>query len=72
MIKEKRKEKGLTQSKLAKRMGISKGYLSKLEKYPLTCNPNVNLIINLSKELEVHPVKIFMFFAKNKFSTDKN
>ena len=72
MIKERREEKGLTQSKLAKRLGISKGYLSKLEKHPLICNPNVNLIIKLSKELNVHHVKIFLFFTKNKFPADKN
>ncbi|MCE5222036.1 MAG: helix-turn-helix transcriptional regulator [Clostridium sp.] len=72
MIKEKRKEKGLTQSKLAEKLGISKGYLSKLEKHPFICNPNVNLIIKLLKELEIHPIKIFIFFTKNKFCTYKN
>lgn len=72
MVKEKRKEKGLTQSKLAKNLGISKGYLSKLEKHPNICNPNINLILKLSKELDVHPVKIFLFFIKKKFPTDKS
>jgi len=72
MIKEKRREKGLTQSKLAKNLGITKGYLSKLENHPDFCNPNVNLLLKLSKELEIHPIKIFLFFIKNRITTDKN
>jgi transcriptional regulator with XRE-family HTH domain len=72
MLREKRKEKGLTQSKLAKKIGISKGYLSKLEKYPHVCNPNVNFILKLSKELDVSPLKIFSFFIEKKLTTNKN
>jgi transcriptional regulator with XRE-family HTH domain len=72
MVKEKRKEKGLTQSKLAKNLGITKGYLSKLETHPDLCNPNVNLLLKLSKELDIHPVKIFLFFIKKKLPTDKS
>lgn len=66
MIKEKRQEKRITQSKLAKNLGISKGYLSKLEKHPSLCNPNVNLILKLSKELTIDPVNIFLYFIREK------
>lgn len=65
MLREKREEMNLTQSKLAKNLGISKGYLSKLEKHPSLCNPNVNLILKLSKELNLDPVKIFIFFTES-------
>ncbi len=66
MIKETRQEKRITQSKLAKNLGISKGYLSKLEKHPSLCNPNINLILKLSKELTVDPVKVFLYFIEKK------
>lgn len=66
MIKEKRQEKMLTQAKLAKNLGISKSYLSKLEKHPLFCNPNINLILKLSKELDIDPAKIFLYFIEEK------
>ena len=72
MLKEKRKEKGLTQSKLAKNLGITKGYLSKLENHPDLCNPNVNLLLKLAKELDLHHVKIFCFFIKEKLSNYKS
>lgn len=68
MIKEKRKEKKITQSELAKKLGISKSYMSKLENHPFLCNPNVNLILKISKELTLDPMKVFLYFIKNKIS----
>lgn len=67
MIKEKRKEKGLTQSQLAENLVISESYMSKLEKHPHLCNPSVNLILKLAKELDVTPVKIFLIFIEDKY-----
>ncbi|CUU49916.1 MULTISPECIES: helix-turn-helix domain-containing protein [Clostridium] len=66
MLKRKRRELNLTQSKLAKKLGISKSYLSKLEKHPSTCNPNINFILKLSKELNLDPTEIFLYFIENK------
>lgn len=68
MLRRKRNEKELTLTKLAKNLGISKGYLSKLEKHPQICNPNVNLILKLSKELEITPIEIFLYFIEYKTS----
>jgi len=72
MLKEKRKEKGLTQSQLAENLTISESYMSKLEKHPCLCNPSVNLILKLAKELDLTPVKIFLFFVEDKFPTHTN
>lgn len=66
MLKDKRKEKKISQSKLAKKLGISESYLSKLEKHPSLCNPSVNLILKLSEELTLDPVKVFLYFIKEK------
>lgn len=68
MLKEKRNKFRLTQSKLAKKIGISKSYLSKLERHPAHCNPSVNLILKLSKELDLDPMEIFLYFIKDKLS----
>lgn len=65
MLKKKRIEKQLTELELAKKIGVTEGYISKLEKHPKSCNPTVNIILRLSKELEVSPVKIFIYFIQD-------
>lgn len=70
MIKEIRKEKRISQSKLAKNLGISESYLSKLEKHPSLCNPSINLILKISEELSLDPVNIFLYFIKDKISSN--
>lgn len=62
MIKEKRKEKRLTQSELAEKIGKSAGYVNKLENRKYT-NVTIQIILKLSKELEICPVEIFLFFS---------
>ncbi|MCS6103483.1 XRE family transcriptional regulator [Clostridium botulinum] len=66
MLKKKRVEKNLTELKFAKRIGISKSYVSKLENHPDKCNPTINLILKISKELELSPFFVFRFFIKNR------
>ncbi|AOR24291.1 helix-turn-helix domain-containing protein [Clostridium taeniosporum] len=66
MLKKKRVEKNLTELEFAKRIGISKSYVSKLENHPTECNPTINLIIKISKELDVTPFFVFKFFIKNR------
>lgn len=63
MLKKKRIKKGLTQSKLAEKIGISKGYLNKLENGKYN-NTTIQVILKLSKELEICPVKLFLFFIE--------
>ena len=66
MLKNKRRKKGQTLSELAEKIGISEGYLSKLERHPIQCNPHIDLILKLSQELDEDPVNIFLYFVKNK------
>lgn len=66
MLKKKRIEKRLTQLQLAEKLGISESYLNKLENHPNTCNPTVNLILKLSKELDLDSLKVFLYFTKDK------
>lgn len=66
MLKKKREMRNLTELELAKRIGVSEGYISKLEKHPDKCNPTVNLILKLSSELMINPVRVFIFFIKDK------
>lgn len=67
MLKKQRIKKGLTQSQLAKGIGIkNKGYISKLETNPYLCNPSVNIILKLSKELDISPIEVFIYFIENK------
>ncbi|KAI3349021.1 helix-turn-helix transcriptional regulator [Clostridium botulinum] len=66
MLKKKRVEKNLTELKFAKRIGISKSYVSKLENHPDKCNPTINLILKIAKELELNPFFVFKFFIKDR------
>ncbi|KIL09264.1 Cro/Cl family transcriptional regulator [Clostridium botulinum] len=66
MLKKKRVEKNLTELRFAKRIGISKSYVSKLENHPDKCNPTINLILKISKESELSPFFVFRFFIKNR------
>lgn len=63
MIKRRRRIKGLTQSQLARKVKISGGYMSKLEN-KMYGNVTIKVILNLSKELDVCPVKVFLFFKE--------
>lgn len=66
MLKRKRKMIHLTELELAERIGVTEGYISKLENHPEKCNPTVNLILKLSRELNISPIKVFLFFIKDK------
>lgn len=65
MIKIARIEKNLSQKKLAANLGISKSYLSKIENRDNKYNKNitVNLLLNLSKELDLCPIKTFIYIT---------
>jgi len=70
MLKKRRIEKHLTQEELAEKIVKTKGYINKLENHPERCNPNVKLILKLSKELDIDPIEIFSFFAENRKEHD--
>lgn len=61
MLKNRRKTLGISQKRLAKRLGVNQGYMSKLENRKF-CNIKVNEIKILSKELKLDPIEVFMFF----------
>lgn len=58
-IGELRKQKGLTQEKLAERMGVSPKYLSSIERGKE--NPTLTTIINLAQSMDVEIADIFTF-----------
>lgn len=66
MLKKKRSFKRLTELQLAKKIGVTEGYISKLENHPEKCNPTINLILKLSRELNINPMETFLFFIKDK------
>lgn len=67
MIKKKRLEKSLTQGQLAEKIGISESYMCRIEKYPHFCNPTINIILKMSEELDIDPIKIFLYFIESRF-----
>jgi len=72
VLKEKRLKKGLTLLNLAEKVGISEGYMSKLEKSKIS-NTTIQIILKISQELDICPVEVFLFLSgldckfKNKF-----
>lgn len=61
MLKNRRKNLKISQKSLSEKIGISQGHLSKLEN--LKCrNVNINTIRNISNELMLDPVDVFLFF----------
>lgn len=61
MLKNRRKNLKISQKSLSEKIGISQGHLSKLEN--LKCrNVNINTIRNISSELMLDPVDVFLFF----------
>ena len=55
-----RKEAGLTQSQLADRTGISKGYISKIEAKNSDTIPSLETILLIAYTLNIPPYLLFM------------
>lgn len=55
--------KKISQKELSFRLDVSQSYISRLENYKVN-NVNIELIRNISKELEIDPVEVFLFFYK--------
>lgn len=63
MIRKYRKIKKISQKELSFRLDVSQSYISRLENYKVN-NVNIELIRSISKELEIDPVEVFLFFYK--------
>lgn len=64
MLKKLRKDKGFTQNDLGSLIGKDRSCISKLESESLPYNPSVEIIVKLSKALEVPRIEVFEYFAK--------
>lgn len=63
MLKKRRKKLGISQRKLAKKLKVDRSYLSKVENHKFN-NVNMKFITKISKELNLNPVEVFLFFYK--------
>jgi transcriptional regulator with XRE-family HTH domain len=73
ILEEKRTEKELSLSQLSEKIGVSKAYLSKMERHPSTCNPTLSVIFRLSKELGISSYRILYYFKKHyNFDNEKD
>ena len=66
-IREKRKKKGLTQAKLAKKIGIGRSYLSQIENHYTTINPPEDLIDKLAEALGVDSKRLYQKIQTDRF-----
>lgn len=58
-IKELRKEKNLTQVELARRIGVSRSYINRIERG--TRRANISIAVRIAKELDCKVEDIFLF-----------
>ncbi|WP_346962116.1 helix-turn-helix transcriptional regulator [Clostridium sp.] len=66
MIKSARLSKNISQINLANALGISQGYLSKLENNTYS-NISLGLLLQIANVLDICPLELVLFFANNKF-----
>ena len=64
MLKIARKRSGLSQRRLAKKLRVTQSYISKLENGSLD-NTTLKLVLDISKELKLCPIDVFIFFVGN-------
>ena len=57
LVKEYRKERNITQEQLALLVGISRKYLSMIERNKTT--PSIDVVVRLSEELSVNVERLF-------------
>ena len=61
MLKNRRKYLGMSQKYLSEKIGVSQGYMSKVERCVFS-NVTVEFISNISNELILDPNEVFLFF----------
>lgn len=64
MLKTSRKNLGLSQEELAKKIGVKQCHVSKIENAKFN-NVTIELIKKISDELRLNPVDVFLFFYNN-------
>ena len=64
MLKIARQKSGLSQRRLAKKLKVTQSYISKLENGSLD-NVTLKLVLDISKELKLCPIDVFIFFSGN-------
>ncbi|MDZ5710902.1 helix-turn-helix domain-containing protein [Jeotgalibacillus haloalkalitolerans] len=70
-IKKHRKEKGLTLSELAEKAGVSKSYLSNIERN-LKQNPSIHVLEKISRVLEVNLQSLLKAKSENNMLISKD
>ena len=68
MFEEYRRKNNLTQTQLAKKLGISKSFLCELEHKQ--SRPSPNMLIHISNVLKLCPIKLLNFFYNNTLQFD--
>lgn len=63
-IRRLRKERGLTQSVLAKSIGVDESYISKIEADKLSYNPSEETLRLIARELETDPLSLLSIAEK--------
>lgn len=71
MLKDARKKLGISQKELADKLKVNQSYISKIENYK-TIHIPAYLIVDISKELKLDPVDIFVDFLKNHYNYNSN
>lgn len=71
MIKRARLSKNISQINLANTLGISQGYLSKLENNTYS-NISLGLLFEIASALDICPLELVLFFANSKFRFNCN
>ncbi|HCQ89207.1 MULTISPECIES: helix-turn-helix domain-containing protein [unclassified Clostridium] len=65
MLKNARKSKRMSQKYLAKRLGITQSYLSKLEnKEKYNKNVTIDLVERIAEELDLDSTDVFFYFCR--------
>jgi len=58
-VKELRKERGWTQTELAKRSGLSRGYIANLEGSKSIKRPSASVLLNLARAFRIKPEDLY-------------
>ncbi|MBB6716253.1 helix-turn-helix domain-containing protein [Clostridium gasigenes] len=64
MLKEARRRLRLSQKELAELSDVSQAYISKLELQKETCNPKLNQVIVIAKNLELNPRDLIVWLME--------
>lgn len=64
MVKNLRREAGITQKELAEKVNLDHTYISKIENQNTPYSPSVRTIRKIARELEVHPIRLLKSAGK--------